>query len=164
MAAREEYRLQTLLKLRERKKDEAEHELMTRLKALHQEQKRLHDMEGELERTIARRKARMRDYGEKSMRGEMNAQSVASANGYIDHLRKQESAQKSVIEGQKGVIRQRQSDVDAARRDVVIASQELQALEKHRETWVKKRQREEQRREENSMDEIALAIRRSRGE
>ena len=162
MATPPDYRLATLLKLRERKKEEAERYLATCLSALREEQKRLQEMEEELDRMVARRKAKMREYAEKSMRGEMSAQSVVGANVYIERLKDQEEAQESAIEGQKGVIRQRQDDVDGARSDLVDASQELQALEKHREKWAEKVRKEREAREENRMDELAQAIHRAK--
>lgn len=162
MAGKPEYRLSTLVKLRERKKEEAEQYLAQTLKALREEQKRLQEMEAELDRMIAKREAKMREYAEKSMRGEMSAQSVINSNVYIERLKEQEEAQKSAIEGQKGVIRQRQEDVDGARQDLIAASQELQALEKHREKWEEEVKREQLIKEENRMDEIAQAIHRAK--
>ena len=50
MAAKPEYRLQTLLGLRERKKEEAEQYLARTMRALKVEQDRLREMEEELER------------------------------------------------------------------------------------------------------------------
>ena len=162
MAATPEYRLATLVKLRERKKEEAEQYLATCLNALREEQKRLQEMEEELDRMIAKREAKMREYAEKSMRGEMSAQGVVGANVYIERLKEQEEEQKTAIEGQKGVIRQRQEDVDGARQDVVVATQDLQALEKHREKWEEEVKRERMVKEENRMDEIAQAIHRAK--
>jgi flagellar export protein FliJ len=96
------------------------------------------------------------------MRGEMSAQSVVGANVYIERLKEQEEAQKTAIEGQRGVVRQRQDDVDGARQDLVLATQEVKALEKHREKWEEEVKKERQMREENRMDEIAQAIHRAR--
>lgn len=162
MPPQPEYRLATLVKLRERKKEEAERYLATCLNALREEQERLREMEEELDRMIAKREAKMREYAEKSMRGEMSAQSVVGANVYIERLKEQEEAQRAAIDGQKGVIRQRQEDVDGARQDVMVATQDLQALEKHREKWEEEVKRERMVREENRMDEIAQAIHRAK--
>lgn len=164
MAVEPEYRLKTLFKLRERKKEEAEHYLAQCLAALREEQQRLREMEEELERMIAKREAKMREYAEKSMRGEMSAQSVVGANVYIERLKEQEESQKTAIEGQRGVLRQRQDDVDGAREDLVLATQEVKALEKHREKWELEVKKERDMREENRMDEIAQAIHRARND
>ena len=151
MPPKEKYRLQALMDIRERKKEEAERYLGQCMRALKTEQERLKDMEDELERMIAKREARKREYAEKAMRGEMDARGVGGANLYIERLIEQEDMQKNAIEGQKGVVAQRQEDVDGARQDLVLASQDLKALEKHKEKWEEKRQ--EKRKEERARGE-----------
>jgi flagellar export protein FliJ len=153
--ADKEYRLQALVGIRERKKEEAEKYLGTCLAALKVEQQRLRDMEEELDRMIARREARKREYAEKAMRGEMSAQAAISANLYIERLKEQEQMQKDAIEGQKGVVQQKKEDVDGARQDLVKAEQELKALEKHKEKWQEERKKEIAAKQEEVMDEIA---------
>lgn len=155
---KQDYRLQALLGIRERKKEEAERALGAALQALKKEQDRLREMEAELERMIAKRKAKMREYAEKSMRGEMSAQDVVGANVFIDRLKEQEEAQKNTIEGQKAVIAQKQEEVSQARKAVVDATQELKALEKHKEKWVAQVKKEREAKEEEAMDDIAQAI------
>lgn len=155
---KQDYRLQALLGIRERKKEETERALGAALSALKKEQDRLREMEAELERMIAKRKAKMREYAEKSMRGEMSAQDVVGANVFIDRLKEQEEAQKNTIEGQKAVIAQKQEEVTQARKAVVDATQELKALEKHKEKWVAQVKKERDAKEEEAMDDIAQAI------
>lgn len=158
MAVRPDYRLQTLLEMRQRKKDEAEQQLGKSLKALHVEQQKLKQLEEELERMIARREAKRREYAEKAMRGEMSAQAVVSSEVYIDRLKEQEEAQKNSIEGQKGVVKQKEDEVQAARQALVQATQELKALEKHKEKWQEQVKKEIQAREEEVQDEVAQTI------
>ena len=158
MAKKEQYRLQTLLGLREQTKNDAERYLGECLAALQREKERLAAMEKELEQMIAKRQARMRDYSEKQMRGEMSAQSVISANSYIERLKEQEEAQKDAIEGQKEVVSGREEDVRDAREKLTVATQDLKALEKHKEKWEKKIKREKQMKEEEALDELAQTI------
>ncbi len=158
MAVKEQYRLETLLKVRERKKEAAEKYLADCLKALRAEQDRLREMEAELERMIAKRKAKMREYSEKTMRGEMSAQDVSGANVFIERLKEQEENQKRAIEGQKAVIKQKEEDVRGAREDLGKAMQELKALEKHREKWQAEVKKAEESKQEEAMDEIAQTI------
>ena len=115
-------------------------------------------MEQELERMVAAREARKRSYAEKQMRGEMSAQAVIQANDYIKRLLEQEEAQENAIEGQKSVVAQRELSVQQAREDLVTASQELKALEKHREKWQDKVKKERQKKEEENLDELAQTI------
>ena len=152
------YRLKTLLEVRERKKEAAEQRLAICLKALHDEKEKLKVMELELERMIAKREKRLREYLEKAMKGEVSAAEAISQDVYTKRLKELEKVQMEAIEGQKGVIRQRQEDVEAARQDLVVANQELKALEKHKENWIKQVKKEQAAKEENTLDELAQTI------
>ncbi len=158
MAVKPDYRLQALVTLRERRKEEAERFLGVKLAELAAEQKRQKEMEDELERMIAKREAKMREYAEKSMKGMMAAQDVVGANVYIERLKEQEEAQENAIEGQKQVVAQKKDEVDDARKQVVLATQDLKALEKHKEKWAAEVRKEQENREEAVMDEIAQTI------
>lgn len=163
MAVKPDYRLQALVTLRERRKEEAERFLGVKLAELAAEQKRQKEMEEELERMIAKREAKMREYAEKSMKGMMAAQEVVGANVYIERLKEQEEAQENAIEGQKQVVAQKHDEVDEARKQVVLATQNLKALEKHKEKWALEVKKEQEAREEAVMDEIAQTIFLGRG-
>lgn len=163
MAVKPDYRLQALVTLRERKKEEAERFLGLKLAELKKEQDRQKEMEDELERMIAKREAKMREYAEKSMKGMMAAQDVVGANVYIERLKEQEEAQENAIEGQKQVVAQKRDEVDEARKGVMIATQELKALEKHKEKWQLEVKKEQEAKEEAVMDDIAQTIFLGRG-
>ena len=158
MAKQPDYRLQTLLGLREKAKDEAERHLGDCLRILKEEEERLEEMRAELRRMIASREAKSRDYAEKQMRGEMSAQAVISANSYIERLKEQEEAQQEAIDGQQEVVNARKADVKDARDKLIVANQDLKALEKHKEKWEKKIKREAQMKEEEALDELAQTI------
>lgn len=163
MPALPPYRLQTLLEVRERKKEAAERYLGTCLAALKKEQDRLADMERELERMIAKRETRRREYMEQAMKGEISALDAINTNKYIERLKELEVIQVEAIDGQKGVVEQRQEDVDAARAALIAANQELKALERHKEKWVEEVKKERAAREEDAMDELAQTIHRRGG-
>ncbi len=158
MAVKPEYRLQTLLQLRERKKEAAEQHLAGCVKALRAEAERQRDMEAELERLVNKRKEKMREYAETAMKGQMSAAEAVAANVYIERLKEQEAAQKHAIEGQKQIVAQKQEDVKAAQKSLTDAMQELKALEKHREKFDEQVKREWEGKQEESMDEIAQSI------
>lgn len=158
MAVKPTYRLETLRKLREHKKEDAEQHLARCLAALRTEQAKLRELEEELERMIAKREAKMREFAEKTMRGEVSAQDAITNNLYIDRLKDQEEAQQNSIEGQKAVIEQKEADVKAARDALRDAQQELEALEKHKEKWEDGVRKKREAKEEVAMDEIAQTI------
>ena len=156
--AQEKYRLQTLLEIRERKKKDAEDQLGLALKALKVEQDRLKELELELERMVARREQKKREYAEKAMRGEMRAGGAVDANVYIDRLKEVEAMQQTAIEGQKGVVEQKNADVQAAREALIKANQDLKVLEKHKDRWTEQLKKEMQAKEEEALDEVAQTV------
>ena len=158
MAKQPDYRLQTLLGLREKAKDEAERHLSDCLKILKDEEDRLAEMEAELRRMIASREAKSRDYAEKQMRGEMSAQAMIGAQAYIERMKELEEGQERAIDGQKRVVESKERDVEQARGLLIEANQELKALEKHKEKWSEKVKKEQQAKEEADLDELAQTM------
>ncbi len=158
MAKKPEYRLQVLLEMRERKKEEAEKALGAAIAAHKAELDKQKKMEDELARMVARRDQKKREYAEKAMRGEMSAQEVVGANVYLKRLLEQEDAQKAAIDAQKAVVAQKDAEVGAARAAVVQATQELKALEKHKEKLAGEWKKAEQAKDEETMDELAQQI------
>jgi flagellar export protein FliJ len=158
MAQKPQYRLKTLLGLREKEKTRTERVLGECMAALKKEEDRLTEMEEELERMVARREAKRREYAEKQMRGDMSAQAMVAGNVYIERMKELEDVQQDAINGQKQVVTQREEEVEAARETLKVATQELKALEKHREKWEKQVKREQQLKEEDELDELAQTI------
>lgn len=152
------YRLQTLLEIRERKKEAAEQHLGTTMRALQAEEDKLREMEAELQRMVQRRVTLRREYMERAMRGEVSAQKAIDTNVYGRRLQELEVDQQEAIAGQKEVILARQGDVDRARAALVVATQELKSLEKHREQWREELRRERARKEDEALDELAQNI------
>ena len=151
MAKQPEYRLETLLGLREKAKSEAERHLGDCIRILKQEQERLDEMEAELRRMVASREAKSRDYAEKQMRGEMSAQAMIGAQAYIERMKELEEGQERAIDGQKRVVDNKKQDVDQARALLVEANQELKALEKKNKMRRKAVEVKEQRTEEQEL-------------
>ena len=158
MAALPPYRLATLMTLRERKKEQAEHALAAELGALAKQQKRLDDMRQELIAMEDRRQALRRDYMEKAMRGQTGANEAVRHNAYVEHLKDVEKQQKEAIADQADVVLEHERLVQAARNVLVAATQELKALEKHREKWLEEVKKAREAKEEQEMDEMAQTI------
>jgi flagellar export protein FliJ len=158
MAALPPYRLQTLLEVRERKKEAAEQHLGTCMVALRREQDKLTAMNLELTRMVAKRETRRREFLEKAMQGDVSALDAINNNKYLERLKELETMQKEAIEGQKSVVAQRQDDVERARQELIVANQELKALEKHKEKWADEVKKARASREEDTMDELAQTV------
>lgn len=158
MAALPPYRLATLLTIRERKKEAAEHKLAETLSALAKEEKRLKELQDELVAMEDRRQALRREYMEKAMRGQTGAGDAVRHNAYVEHLKDLEKQHKEAIADQQDRVTEHEGYVKAARDVLVAATQELKALEKHKEKWLEEVKKEREAKEEMVMDDIAQTI------
>jgi flagellar export protein FliJ len=158
MPALPPYRLQALLTIRERAKEAAEHALGAAIAAKKVEEEKLKALELELSRMVESRHQYRREYMEKAMKGEMAAQGAVTVNHYIEHLKGLEKLKQEAIVDQKEVIEAREQDVKAARAELLKKTQELKALEKHREKWIEEIKKERATKEELEMDELAQTI------
>lgn len=152
------YRLAALLGIRERKKEEAEHHLASCLAELKRQQDRLEALEMELVRMEERRTELRRVFMEKAMAGQVGAQAATQHNTYIEHLKDQEKRQAEAIAEQRDMVAEHEGFVSQARTLLVARTQELKALEKHREKWIEDWKKEVAAKEELIMDDIAQTI------
>ncbi len=152
------YRLQTLLEIRERAKDEAEDAFSRAMQNLADEEKRLKHEQDTLQQMIEDRHRRREDYANKLASGEMKITDQAAAYRYIDRLKEKEVEQQSVIDGQQEQVREAEKLVKQAQDVLIAATQDLKALEKHKEKWAEQIKRERQAREEDQLDEIGQTI------
>jgi flagellar export protein FliJ len=152
------YRLATLLDIRQRKKEQAEHYLAECLAELKRQQDRLEALEMELVRMEERRQTLRRTFMDKAMAGEVGAQAATQHNTYIEHLKDQEKRQAEAIAEQKDVVKEKEAVVADARAQLLARTQELKALEKHREKWLEDIKKEIAAKEELVMDDIAQTI------
>jgi flagellar export protein FliJ len=152
------YRLETLLGIRERAEESAKEAFASAVSALHKEQEALKEMERELERMIEDRKRRREEYSQKLASGEMKITDQSSAYRFIERMKEREADQQAKIEGQKEMVREAEKLVKRAKDALIVATQELKALQKHKEKWAEEVKRERQMREEDTLDEIAQTI------
>lgn len=159
------YRLQTLLEIRERAEEEAKENFARAQQMLNQEQQYLAQLEQELEDMIAERNRRRREYADKLAAGEMKISEQSGANRYIARMKEAEGEQQTRIDSQKEQVREAEKYAQQMQHALIIASQELKALQKHKEKWQEERRRERMMKEEEMLDEIAQTIhlQKSRG-
>lgn len=152
------YRLQTLLEMRERTKKEAEEYFAQAMNALAEEEAKLKEEEDSLERMIEDRQRRREEYSRKLAAGEMKITDQSSTYRYIERLKEHELDQQTIIDAQEEQVREAKREVERAQEALVAATQDLKALEKHKEKWAEQVRRERMLREEGVMDEIGQAI------
>ena len=158
MATKEAYRLQALLQIREREEESAKQAFATAMNFLREQERLLKEHEKELERMIEDRKRRREEYSRKLASGEMKVTDQSSAYRFIDRLKEREQEQQGRIDGQREAVREAEKDVKRAQDALIIATQNLKALLKHKEKWEAERKRAIQMKEEDILDEIAQTI------
>ena len=152
------YRLQTLLEIRERTEEEAKQVFAEAMSQLHAEPQTLQEMKDELERMIEERKRRREEYANKLASGEMKVTDQSAAYRFIDRLKEKEVEQKGRIDGQRENVREAEKQVKRAQDALITATQDLKALQKHKEKWAEQVKKERAMKEADMLDEIAQTI------
>lgn len=160
------YRLEALLRIKQRLKKKAEVRLAHAIKALMEAREKLKKLEEEKAEIIRKWEESRKDMKAKMISGPMVGEGNVHVN-YLKKLKEDEEAKEEEIEDQKQVVEEAEEGVALARREYIDACKELQVMEKHKELWEKKVKAEITRREAREMDELGNVIhqlRRMRGE
>jgi flagellar export protein FliJ len=159
-----DYRLDTLLDIRQRAKDAAEQAFAEAVQALKKEQDKLEQMQEDLERRKKERKQKVMAYLEEVMQKGAGPNSMTLMNRYEERLKDEEAQLQLEIELQKEAVAQAERTVEEKRVEMAEAAKELKAIEKHKENWTKQVRAERMAREELVQEEIgnALFLARSR--
>ena len=151
------YRLETVLGVRSRARDEAARQVAVCL----------HDLEA-AETELARCQKLLRDCIEKKTRAQLQlneeltsgirAQAVLAHQIYLNDLKKQETELQTQLENQLEAVKQAEKALAAARENLTESARELQSIETHKTNWKTAREREENRREQKISDEIGAIL------
>jgi flagellar export protein FliJ len=152
------YRLQTLLEMRERAKEEAEQAFSDAIKALEKEKAELKRLEEELERRKAERKQKVMAYFNEVLAKGAGINGMNMMGRFEQRLKDEEAQVALDIERQKEAVKAAEKLVEQRRREMAEAAKELKAIEKHKENWQKQVKYERQQREELNQEEIGNAL------
>lgn len=154
-----QYRLQTLLEMRQRAKEEAERRFSDAMQALAKEQKEQKRLEDDLERRKQERKAKVAAYlAEIMAKGVVGISAFNQMNRYEERLKDEEAQVALDIERQKEAVKAAEQLVEERRREMADAAKELKAIEKHKENWAKEVKKERDTREDLAQEEIGNAL------
>ena len=152
------YRLQPLLDLKIRAKEQAEIKLARAIARWEAEKKRLKELETEKAKIIQRQKDERRGLYRKVASGQAKVKDGSFRVNFLKRLEEDEKRKTEEIEVQRRVIEDCETAVKRARRDYIDAVKDLRIMEKHKLLWQKKVQLELLRREEKEMDELGNII------
>lgn len=160
-AVSKKYRLEVLLKTREREKKRAEEALGRAIIALTKARKREEELVDEKKKIHA-------EWVE--CRSEMRAKmdlggKVGEGNVFVRFLRKlkeDEEAKQEEIDRQREEVKRCEDKVATCRRAYIDAAKNLQVMEKHKDLWRRKLAEELSRKEEREFDELGNIIHQRR--
>ena len=151
------YRLETVLGLRRRAKDEAAQLVARRLEQLARAEQELARRRQALQACYERQTAAQRQMNEELARG-LPARSILAHQHFLNDLRQTESELAAAVEKQIAVVKNAERDVEAAREKLIEAARELKSIETHKEQWQTAERREEGRRAQKIGDEIGAIL------
>lgn len=153
------YRLQTLIEMRERAKEEAEQAFSDSVKALAKEKAELQRLEEELVSRKAMRQQKVKEYLQQVMaKGVTGVSGFNQMNRYEARLKDEEAQLALEIERQRDAVITAEKLVEQRRREMAEAAKELKAIEKHKENWKKAVKEERDKREEMNQEEIGNTL------
>ena len=152
------YRLETLLEMRARAKEEAEQAFSAAIKALEKEKQELKRLEDELVRRKAERKQKVMAYLNEVMAKGAGINGMNMMSRFEQRLKDEEAQVALDVERQREAVKVAEKLVERRRQEMADATMELKAIEKHKETWQKQVKYERQQREELNQEEIGNAL------
>lgn len=154
-----QYRLQTLLEIRERTKREKEEALAEVKKILALEQQKLDDLRKQLQDMRDTRENKQQELMQKTQSGELGINGYLQSERYLKRMDKeiQEFEENDIREQEKRIIFAEQ-EVEWAFEEMIEAMQEYKALEKHKEKWEEEIKKERKAKEAEQQEEIATTI------
>ena len=152
------YRLQALMDMRARAKEEAEQAFSNAIKELEKEKVELKRLEDDLERRKRERKQKVMAYLQEVMAKGAGINGMNMMNRFEQRLKDEEEQVALEVERQKEVVKVAERTVEQKRREMAEAAKELKAIEKHKETWQKQIRYERQQKEEMTQEEIGSAL------
>jgi type III secretion system (T3SS) protein YscO len=152
------YRLQTLLEIRQRAKEEAEQVFSAAVREVVKQEQEQQRLEQDLETRKSTRKQKIDLYMQEIMARGAGVSGMNSMNRYEQRLKDEEAQVALEIERQKEVVKRAMKVREEKRQEMAQAAMDLKAIEKHKENWQKAVKAERQAREELNQEEIGNAL------
>lgn len=162
-AKKPKYRLEPLLVVKEKYKRETEIALSKAIKRLAEEKEKLKKLEKEKEEIIEKKKNARLQMGRKVAEGDARIYDSSLHLNYLEKLQDDLEAKEREIKRQQEVIEQAEQNVKKCRRNYIDASRDLEMMQKHKELWKKKLQKELDAKEQKEMNELGNVIHQMKG-
>lgn len=158
MPKKEKYRLQALLKIKERAKQRAEIALARAIKELEEEKLKLKKLEALKEELLEKKKKVRTEMADRVATGQSRVHQSQSHLHYLMKLDDDRDRLDREIQDKKDEIEELTQKLKRARRDYIDAATEHNIMEKHKELWKKKELRALNALENKQMNELGNVI------
>jgi len=158
MAKKQKYRLNVLIVIKERAKKEAEINLARAIRQLEEEKEKLEKLEKEKKEVEERIEKERLEMGQKVATGDALVKDPQFHLNFIKKLQEDLEELERKIEEQKEEIKKAERKVQRCRKFYILAAQDLNMMEKHKELWEKKMKNQLSAEENKMMNEIGNVI------
>lgn len=153
----EKYKLQRLLEMRERTRDDVALYLAECRRELTATEDELKKRQQTVENCRREQAETQKELVEKSQSG-MKSSKMVGYRQRLSDLRENEISLLASVEDQKTVVARAEQKVDKALDALNETAKEVKVIEKHRENWQTEKKIESERREQKSNDEIGAIL------
>lgn len=158
---KDRYRLESVLDERRRAKDSAIGRLVEQRENLSRAEADLELRQHAVANCREQTRLTVMKMSEQANRG-IAAGRLVEYRAQLSDLREREDQLRRQVEQQRDVVRRAEAAVEQARHALTAAAQDERVIEKHRESWAANLRREENKREQKTLDEVGINLPRNR--
>lgn len=158
MPKKKKYRLEVLLNVKARIKRRAELAVAKAIKQLEAEREKLKELQEEKKKIEKRIRSEKNEMRTKVAGGKARAKDPQVHLNFIRKLEEDLNDCLRRIEDQKEEVKRAEKEVQKRRADYILAAQDLNMMEKHKELWEKKARRELTLEEDKMLGELGNVI------
>ena len=152
------YRLQLILDKRQKEKEDAEKALGEAQKALDEERRIEKQKELEVQQAKQRKEDFKKELNQKMLEGLLDIAKIRQHKDFLKSLDVEiEKAKERLVQQQQKVV-QAEKFLEEKRAELVEATTQFQAMEKHKENWLEKIKKEAEAAEQNEQEEIGNVL------
>lgn len=158
MAKPPKYRLEPILDEKERLREAAVTFLNKKKDDLAAEEKKLADVQAELQAAIDRKEQMIQEYNDNMFGGKYNIDEIKIRKLHIEDMGFKIKEIQQAVENQRKAVARAEAEVRKAEDALIAASKEVQVMEKHKENWQRALKEEELKKEAKELEEIAQTM------
>ena len=151
------YRLETVLGIRNRAREESARQVALRLSQLEQAEEELNRRQLRLQACYEQQNKAQTAMSEELSQG-IQARNILAHQNYLNDLRKLEIELKNDVEKQIQAVTKAEKELETAREKLVETARELKSIEVHKANWQVTEQKALNKREQKISDEIGAIL------